>query len=135
MENNRRTFLILGLVLVLGLIFFLLGSVYLFDLPKRFFWLGCALGAALGVITWAGLLLSWDPVSLSPKIGSNDKAPEAKGWEAVVIIIIMVVAIVIRVGANRLGPNAQTFLMGCGGTWVAWTFSTMMIMAWWYRPK
>lgn len=129
MEDNRRNALILGTIFVLALIFFMLGAVYIVGFPERFFWLGCALGVGLGLITWAYLLLSWDPVTLSPRNGRNDKV---MGWAGVAI---MGGAIGSRIVVMIFGEEIQSFVIGSLGTWLVWTFNTMVIMAWWYRPK
>lgn len=128
-EETRKLGLLASCLFVITLVFFAVGMVYFFGVPKRFFWWGCALGIGFGLITSAYLQAAWDPVNLRPKNGRNYKIAS---WAGIAIIGGIIAS---RIAASIFGDTIQALLFACAMTWVVWTLSYMTILAWWYRPK
>ena len=127
-NQNRKSIIALGIVLVLALWFILFLSFLRDGIPYTFYW-GLLIGGILGLATCFYLFMTWDPVNLRPKNPKTRMADERILWTVPIGIVLG------RILLQFVAKEIAYLIASCILAWFTLTVSFATIQGWRYRPK
>lgn len=123
-ENHHLSAALLFAAVLVSLCVVLVGAIFTETVPSAFYW-GIPFGFIFGLLSWAYLNATWDPVNMQPRNG-GPKILERR-WVPLVVLL--------GIGSVRIMPyfigEANTYLVGgCMGSWLFLTVGYLAVQLW-----